>query len=326
MGCSLVVSIDTEEEGLWGGHFDTHPQTQNLRGLERFQRFCDEREVVPTYLIDAPVLADSWAVERLRKWQDSDRCEVGAHCHAWCNPPLDDCPVTEQSSYLCNLAESLQRQKLEWLTHRIELDFGRRPTSFRAGRYGLDHVGAKILSELGYSVDSSVLPFHDYRVQGGPNFMGATMHPYRVSMSNLLKTDPTGRLLEVPITAGYTHSGFVWRNFCRRVLTETPLRWLRLAGVLDRLNLLRRLKFSPEQAGIRDAQQLVDAVLAEGVGVIVLMFHSSSLLPGFSPYVKTPADLDQFYVRLARMVDYCLIDKGCESTGLTMFASRWNSL
>ncbi|MCG8648419.1 MAG: polysaccharide deacetylase family protein [Pirellulales bacterium] len=323
MTTSLIVSIDTEEEGLWGGRFETQPTTKNLRGLERFQTFCEDREVVPTYLIDAPVLADAWAVERLRGWQEADGCEVGSHCHPWCNPPLEEKPISDHNSYLCNLDGSLQRQKLEWLTTEIEQRIGRRPTSFRAGRYGMDHVGAQILADLGYLVDSSVLPFRNYASQGGPDYRNATTEPYRIHRQSLLQSDPGGTLLEVPITSGYTGSGFQTRNRIQRLLSETAIRHTRLPGILDRLNLLRWVKLSPEQTAIDDAKKLVNAAIKQQAGVLVLMFHSSSLCPGHSPYVNNENELEQFYRWLDEVIQHCLAQKMCQSVSLTRFAEQW---
>ncbi len=51
--------------------------------------------------------------------------------------------------------------------------FEKPPTSYRAGRYGFDLTSAEILADLGYIVDSSVLPLHDYRRKKGPDFMMA---------------------------------------------------------------------------------------------------------------------------------------------------------
>ena len=314
---SLVVSIDTEEEGLWGGNYAAHPTTENLKGLTRFQQFCVDREVLPTYLIDAPVVMDDGAVEQLRRWQDEQRCEVGSHCHPWCNPPLDGKPISGPSTYLCNLDEPTQRQKLEWLTDEIEGKMGQRPTSFRAGRYGLDHVGADLLADLGYVVDSSVLPFRSYAASGGPDFRDAPILPYRIGTSNLLKSDPQGRLLEIPITAGFTRPGFRWRHRSRRFLAETPLRKLRLAGIADRLNLLRSVKLSPEQASAEDQKGLIDAAIQDGVDTLVLMFHSSSLLPGFSPYVRKEADLERFYATLDAVIKHCFEEQHCQSVTLS---------
>ena len=321
MGTPLIVSIDTEEEGLWGGAFERNPSTKNLVGLDRFQSFCQARQILPTYLIDAPVLENAAAVKNMRSWQEGGLCEVGAHCHPWCNPPYADEPLDAQHSYLCNLPSSAQRHKLEWLTDKIEENFGKRPTSFRAGRYGMNHVGIQHLSDLGYRVDSSVLPFRNYAYQCGPDYSQATLTSYRVDGDDLLKPNHDGKLIEIPITAGYTRGHFAKQNRRFQKLREAPLNRLRIAGILERFNLLRWVKLSPEQTSIADAIRLIDGALREGVQSLVLMFHSTSLVPTMSPYVGTDAELDEFYHWLEKVVGYCLTNKGCVSTTLTESAA-----
>ena len=170
MTTQLIVTIDTEEEGLWGGEYRSTGNTvENVRGIERFQTLCDRFGIQPTYLVDAPVVQDDFAVELLRDIQEQGRCEIGSHLHPWCNPPFNgNGRCDSYHSYQCNLQEAEQRDKLIWLTETIEVRFGRRPTSFRAGRYGLDIVGAWILEELGYQVDSSVITFSNFSNDGGP--------------------------------------------------------------------------------------------------------------------------------------------------------------
>ena len=197
----LVVTVDTEEEGLWGGNYPIRNcSAENLRGLPRFQATCEALGVPPTYLIDAAVLSDAQAVADLRKWQNSSLCEVGTHCHPWCNPPIASETCTSVESYLCNLPADLQRQKLAWLTDRIADSFGQAPTSYRAGRYGFSETSAAILDDLGYIVDSSVIPLHDYGQDGGPDFYDQPRRPFRYF-------DDERQLMELPVTTGFTHPG-----------------------------------------------------------------------------------------------------------------------
>ena len=85
----LIVTVDTEEECLWGGCYRRTGNTvENIRGVPRFQELRDRFGIQPTYLIDAPVVQDNHAVELLRRIQDDDRAEIGAHVHPWCNPSI----------------------------------------------------------------------------------------------------------------------------------------------------------------------------------------------------------------------------------------------
>lgn len=318
---ALMVTVDTEEDGAWEGAFKAHGNTvRNLRGLRRFQDCCDRSGIRPTYLVDTPVLADDAAVEMLGDFQETGRCEVGAHLHPWCAPPLEETPGAK-TSFMCNLPERLQREKLMRLTDEIERRFGRRPTSFRAGRYGLDAVGARILGELGYVVDSSVISFLDYSASGGPDFRQAPYQPYRIGGDDLLAEHPAGTLLEVPVSVGFSRPGFRRAQRIRQWAEAPALRPLRLVGILDRLNLLRRIKLSPEQADAKRMRQLVDAYLAEGARSVVMMLHSASLVPGCSPYVADAPALERLYNDLIATWEHCLSACGMTAPTLTEFAT-----
>ena len=309
----LVVSIDTEEEGLWGGSYlATGNTTANLQGLERFQVLCERLGVLPTYLIDAPVLSDSQGIKHLRRWQEARLCEVGSHCHPWCNPPLKSMAPTPQETFLCNLPVEEQYHKLAWLTQRIADATGRAPTSYRAGRYGFDTSTAAILRDLDYRVDSSVVPLHEYRRQGGPDFRMSRREPHR-----LIVDEQGGELLEIPVTSGFTRSGYerrrrIWMN-CR----SKPWSRLRSAGVVDRLSIARRVKFSPEGTRLSDLRRLVDACVQDGLETLVLMLHSSSLAAGFSPYAESSDMLGRFYDRFTKIIQYAISEHSFTPATLT---------
>jgi hypothetical protein len=69
---------------------------------------------------------------------------------------------------------------------------------------------------------------------------------------------------------------------------------LRMGGVLARLGLLERIRLSPEGMTIEEAKRLVRSMLAAGHLSFVLTYHSPSLAPGNTPYVRSPAELDRF--------------------------------
>lgn len=318
-----MVTVDTEEEGLWSGRFRKHGNTvRNIEAIPRFQQLCSAYDIRPTYLVDTPVVDDARAVGILSEIYRDDACEIGAHLHPWCAPPLVEEP-DGRHSYMCNLPEHLQRLKLTRLTDSIEDAFGRRPTSFRAGRYGLDIRGARVLAELGYVCDSSVINFTDYSDRGGPDFRNSPTQPYWVGDEHLCRPVDRGVLLEVPVTVGFNRQRFSW---AQRVVgaASGPLgRRLRLVGLLDRTGLIRRIKFSPEQSSAGRMNQLVDACLANGLPVMVMMLHSSSLVPGMTPYVPDTPALESFYARLKATFEYCRHVKSMTSRTLTEFARRW---
>ena len=324
MPTQLIVTVDTEEEGLWNGALKTRGNTvRNVGGTRRFQQLCDRYLITPTYLVDTPVVDDDRSRDLLKGFQDEGRCEIGAHLHPWCAPPLDE-EINDRNSYMCNLPEPLQREKLTRLTDHVEERFGRRPTSFRAGRYGLDIVGARILKELGYVVDSSVIGFSNYSDQGGPDFEDTPSVPYRVGGDDLRVPCEGGRLLEVPVAVGFNRVRFSRAHRLRQCAASRWLRPLRLVGILDRLGIVQRIKFSPEQANAARMKRLADVFVARGAPCIVLMLHSSSLVPGCSPYVPDAARLEECYADLESVFEHCLTKHSMTGRTLTQFAQNYD--
>lgn len=324
MRTEFIVTVDTEEEGLWGGEYRSENNTvTNVRGAERFQKVCDSFGIKPTYVIDAAVVQDDEAADRMRGFQDAGRAEVGAHVHPWCNPPLGE-ETNRRNSFLCNLPEALQRRKISWLTDAIHERIGRRPVSFRAGRYGLDAAGARILADLGYVVDSSVIPFSDFSAQDGPDFDNAPCDPYFVSDADLARPSETDAapLLEVPVTVGYSHGRFQLAHGVRRFAGGPILRSLRCVGIVDRLGIARRIKFSPEQASETDMRALANVRCRQRAPCLVLLLHSSSLVAGFSPYAPDEAALERLYRRLTAIFEHCLVTLNCTTATLGAFGRR----
>lgn len=316
----LIVTIDTEEEGLWSGEYKSKSTVDNIQSVPRFQDLCDRYSIRPTYLVTTPVAQEDSSIKILKRIQDEGRCEIGTHIHPWNSPPLGAESADSKDSFLCNLDPELQHVKLEQLTDLIEENFGVRPVSFRAGRYGIGTVALQSLRKLGYKVDSSVLPLADYRDQNGPDFRNANCQPYFPSERDIHARGEDRGLLEVPVTAGFTHRHFDLANRLRRMALKPPFRNLRAVGILDRTGIATKVKLSPEQASLEQMKKLARAVLSQGVPTLVLMFHSSSLLPGASPYVRTEADLDGFLHRLD--VFFQFADKELSVEHLTLGASH----
>lgn len=320
----IIVTIDTEEEGLWSGRFESHGATAaNVQRVMPFQRICEDLGVAPTYLVNSPVVEDPAAVALLRPLQERERAEIGTHIHPWNTAP-EAGGYDARSSYLCNLPLDLQRLKLETVTHQIESAFGRRPTSFRAGRYGLDGAGAALLADLGYMVDSSVCPFTDYSADGGPDFRGAPCHPYWAG-ADLRRPAATGRLLEVPVAFGFNRRAFALAERLHGTFAAPPWRRLRLNGILDRTGVLQKVKFSPEKGDSGRLLGLARAWAGLGLPALVMMFHSSSLLPGATPYVRNEAELARFLDTIRQVLLTCLGELGMVPATLTAFARDYSA-
>lgn len=282
----LAVIVDTEEEFDW-----TRPFSREATGVSSIMRqgsmhaLFRRHGIVPSYLMDWPVATTPDSVAFLRRLLERGECEIGAHLHPWVNPPHEE-EVTTPNSYGGNLPPDLERRKIAALTAAVERAFGRHPRVFKAGRYGLGPATHGTLVELGYEVDASVVPHTTFESDGGPDFRAVPDRPFW--------TGPGGRLLELPVSVGF--AGLLAAKgpaiFPR---IEAPLaRRLRLPGVAARCGLLERIPLTPEGCGADELKRLTRAMVARGHRVLSLCYHSPSLVPGHTPYVRDETQLRAF--------------------------------
>lgn len=290
----LLVTVDTEEEFDWSKpHDSANTRVTHIPAQERAQAVFARFGIKPTYFVDYPVAAQPQAYEPLRDWAKRGQCEIGAHLHPWVNPPIEE-RVCNRHSYPGNLEAGLERRKLALLTELIERNFGRRPTVYRAGRYGAGPNTAAILEALGYEIDSSVVPRTDLSRDEGPDFSAFGFDPYWFGT--------TRKLLEIPVGLGWTGLLSAAGPFWQRLSQSGWGRACRLPGVLARARLFDRIKLTPEGIELPDLCRVSEAMYAAGYRVFNLMYHSPSLAPGHTPYVRNEAELDQF---VRRIEGYC---------------------
>lgn len=290
----LSVIIDTEEEFDWSGPFRREARSvATIKEQYRAQEIFARHDLVPTYVIDHPVASDPEAVEILKDFQDNDAALIGAHLHPWVSPPYDEA-IGRRNSYPGNLPSELEYEKLRRLTDCIENNFGRRPVIYKAGRYGIGPNTPDILRRLGYRVDCSVVPYTDFSDDQGPDFSHET--PF------LRPFDVGGTILELPLSVGFAGrlAGFGMALY--PVLFRLPFRLLRLPGLFARSRMLERIRLTPEGVSVNEMQRLTRAMLARGIRHFCLTYHSPSLAPGHTPYVRDEAGRDQF---LGAIAQYC---------------------
>ena len=302
-GPRFVVTVDTEEEFDWNRPFARSDHSlDSIPRLAKFQQFCDGFGVRPVYLIDYPVARDPRTVEVLGRAVDEGRAEVGVQLHPWVNPPLDE-EVSAANSFAGNLPPALERAKFVALRDEIEQAFGAAPLIYRAGRYGVGVETAAMLVEEGIAIDSSVRALFDYSGEGGPNFRDHPLSPWWV--------DRAGGLIELPLTTVY------WGMLRRQGPLIHPALWRApaLRGLLARLALLERIPLTPEGVAADEAIKAIDIALDDGLPLLVFSFHSPSLRPGHTPYVRDDDDLDRFYAWWRACFDY-LAARGVRPAGV----------
>jgi glycosyltransferase involved in cell wall biosynthesis len=292
----LMVGVDLEAEFDWAG---PRPRTdnavKNVREQALVHKIFEKFGVRPTYLVDYAVATQADGYIPLRELAASGNCEIGAHLQPWENPPFAD-ELSERTSFSHNLPTWLQKEKLYRLTEALQSNIGVRPRTYRAGRYGVGEEIAWILHSLGYQIDMSVLPGIDLRGQHGPDFRGVFNQPYWFGRDR--------GLLEIPLTAGFCgmlSAPSLSRGFAPEVYNLLSRPRSRLAhgpGFFARLGLLERITLTPEGISLKEMQRLTRHLLALGNRVFSLNYHSSSLLPGNTPYVRTAADRERFLEKL----------------------------
>jgi hypothetical protein len=298
----LLVTVDTEEDN-WRPtrHGIT---THNIGQLPLFARWLERLGIRATYFTAYQVARRPCAVEILREISAGGAAEIGAHLHPWNTPPYAT-PLVPRYTMMKNLPAELQLAKLRRITGTLEKALGRRPTAFRAGRFGIGPGAISALVACGYRVDSSVTPYVSWEfADDGPSFVEAPTHAYRVGEEGgITVPDPAGPLIEIPVTSGYAGvSARHWRTV-HRVLQSPAARAVRLAGVACRLGIVKRTILSPEGESVRDLLALTRGALDGGARYVNLMLHSSTLLPGLTPWTATAEDVVRFYAKIEQYVD-----------------------
>ncbi|MCX7865219.1 MAG: polysaccharide deacetylase family protein [Novosphingobium sp.] len=262
---------------------------------------------MPIYLVDYVIASSPLAAEILGPAVRDGRAEIGIHLHPWVNPPFDEI-VSDANSFAGNLPPVLESGKFRLLREAIMASFGTTPRIYRAGRYGIGPSTAAILKENGISIDTSVRPRYDYSAGHGPNFARHPLHPYWL--------DGEHTLLELPLTT-------VYRGLLRRAgdrvyprLANRPA----IRGVLARSGMLERIALTPEGISVQEALRGIDIALKEGLPILVFSFHSPSLAPGNTPYVRSERDLERFYDWWCRILDH-LAHRGVAPTSVSEIMS-----
>ena len=311
----LTVVIDTEEEFDWDKPFSReNVAVESIATQSKAQEIFARYGIVPTYVIDYPVASTESSVACLKPIMEAGACEIGAHLHPWVNPPYEE-EVCALNSYPGNLQPDLEHSKLKELTETIERNFGRRPTVYKAGRYGVGPNTASILAELGYKVDVSVVPYTAFTNDGGPDFRSFAFQPYWFG-------DSEAELLELPLSCGF-HGALSQVGKQVFPLISGPLGLsVRMPGILSRSHMLERIRLSPEGANHAEHRRLTTSLLKQGCRLFSFTYHSPSLAAGHTPYVRSESDLQAFLESLDRYFDFFMNELGGQPTTPTRFRDQ----
>ncbi len=314
---ALLVAIDTESDNQWSADARRHPTFRNTRELERLHDFFVRHGVRPTYVVTYPVVRDAESAQVLRRLLAAGGCEIGAHHHAWETPPCEAADV-DVHPYASWLPDGQFAAQLETLTRAISDAVGVAPVSYRSGRFGFSARHVSPLESLGYRVDSSVTPLFYEAHKGGPDFVDAPASPYYLAYDSATRPG-SSRLIELPVSAALDRNVPAWlaHAYGRAPWPYWTKRALRLARIAT-VRWLRPTYMSPD-AMMALARQLV----ARRVPILNLLFHSSEVVPGGSPYNATAEDVDAFFDRLGHFLTRVQAELGAEPLTFAEYADRF---
>jgi hypothetical protein len=321
----FILTIDTEGDNQWNHGCEL--TVANIRYVPRFQKLCEKYSIKPTYLVTSEVCEDAFAREIFKDYIKADKAEIGAHLHSWTTPPFQNKDGFRYNdvnhAFATELPEHILSEKIVYLTNQIEASFGKRPSSFRSGRFGFSENVARILAENFYIVDSSVTPYTRWSVnrgipdgEGGPDFLNITPFPYNYSFSQRILTEIPVTILptKFPLNKSHVLARYYFSNVDNFIILKTLRRlffkhqplWLRPLIFMD-INLFEEL--------LNEAKEIE-------LPYIVMMFHSSELMPGSSIYRPDKDLVEKLYVLLDNFFDLLIRNK-IESITLTEAAKSY---
>ena len=198
----FILTIDTEGDNQWDHGREL--TVENIKFVPRFQELCEKYLIKPVYLVTSEVCEDAFAREIFKEYLKNDKAEIGSHLHSWSTPPFKDKDGYRYNdpnhAFATEFSDDILAEKISNITNQIESSFGKRPLSFRSGRFGFNENLARILADNSYLVDSSVTPYASWSMfkgipggSGGPDFVDKTPYPYKFDF-------PVGTLIEIPVT------------------------------------------------------------------------------------------------------------------------------
>jgi hypothetical protein len=322
----LIITIDTEADNQWA-HSEAI-ELKNIAYIPRFQDLCDTYHFKPTYLVTYEMATAEQCIRTVGVYQQQNKAEIGAHLHPWTTPPL--IPLTDNDiqyhPFPYEYPPAVLTEKLRILTETIAQNFGQKPLTFRAGRYGFNGTVASILADLGYIADCSITPFVSWkhilgnpRGYGGPDFSHAPFSTYFVDLTDCTKPG-NSRLLEVPVSIFFVKYPVLNRSFHR---------WKHLFK--DPNNLLLRscyqLGVSPvwfrpyPKSKLDDLCRVYYIARYLDIDYLEMIFHSSELMPGGSKNTKDPHAIETVYELLNGLFKF-LAQQQIESVTLSEYAEH----
>lgn len=300
----LIVTIDTEcDKGTKWKVKQPLQFTNIYEGLNNLLLpVFTEFEVQPTYLLSPEVLLDSKSMTFFNSLQNA---ELGAHLHSEFIEPYSNYNTLHTSRFQFELTYETEYQKLSNLTQLFTRSTGKKPVSFRAGRFGISKNTLRILESLDYKIDCSVTPFLWWmnKDKQGVNFLGAPVQPYFPDRDNISQ-EGNSKILEVPVTIINRQMmklpGSLLRNL--NPLKKHQRILLSLTNSIKNNTWLRPTYSSADQM-IRLVKFCNQYFINQDI-FLCMMFHSNEYQLNTSPYSLTRESLNTLSDRLRLFLEF----------------------
>ena len=294
----LFVTIDAEEEFNWAQTptYSTEYTFRHISHLYKLQRLLEEYKIIPLYLCTYLMITNKEGQNFFYELYKNKKAILGTHLHPWNTPPMGDV-ICKWNMFPGNLPPEQEYKKILCLTQAFKDNLLHSPLIYRAGCYGLGKYSFDNLIKCGYASDSSMSPSFTYSEHLGPDYSVIKNYPYNI-------TCDSGNIVSIPVTGGFTG---ILANSSKAAdigdSTRNKLsRLLRLPGLFSRLNLLRRLRLSPEGYSLNDLCKLTHNLYKQGTRIFVMSLHSPSLMPGNTPYTSDARSLQQLLQTLEQYI------------------------
>lgn len=280
---ALCISIDVEEEGLFGGKYPTREATvANVPRLKKLAPLHDDFKIPLTLLCTHAVFMDRAAQKTLAHLRDNCAAEIGAHLHHWSTPPYDGLDQHGAPRKSSSMKREILAERLAALLAAGRDFQGEALESFRMGRWDMDSSWRMLLQEQGIKIDSSICPLRIFK--GGPDHFSAPADPWFIGKNGLLEAPVT----QIPLLPALAHA---WMRFIPKN-----------SGIKDFFHFFGALSANPFWHGPKAMRACARLHAARGGNVLSLFWHSSELMPGASPHVP---DEKAAARKISAIYDFC---------------------
>ena len=274
-----MVGIDIEPDAMpdWTYKAPLSFEATHDGLLKRLVPLFLKLGIRPTFFVNNVLMEENRVVDALLSIRD---CELANHLHGDFIEPSrtwDDAAGKPGRENQSEYPPDVERGKLENSTAFFEKNFGRRPLSFRAGRFAVRAETFRILEELGYLADSSVTPCLNW--DPVRNFSRAPLQPYFPN-TDILSSGGHGRVIELPITI---------RKAC---FPRPRFDWLRPTHTDSKRMFKLIARTSSEKS-------------PHGPPLLNFMLHNVDIMPGMT-YAKNEADSQALLNSLESSLKYAL--------------------